>query len=93
MQITSRISSPLPCETNLLPLTQYYGKITNSVPFPFVSHAIEDFEMRIKQSPHLVQSFPSSSLLSPNHLTQLWEEDEKMAEDRELHRKIGRGIL
>ncbi|KAK4037174.1 hypothetical protein OUZ56_029215 [Daphnia magna] len=80
--ITSRISSPLPCETNLLPLTQYYGKITNSVPFPFVSHAIEDFEMRIKQSPHLVQSFPSSSLLSPNHLTRLWEEDEKMAEDQ-----------
>ncbi|KAI9552299.1 putative MLH3 [Daphnia sinensis] len=85
--ITSGISSPLPCETNLLSFTQYYGKITNSVSFPFVSRTTEDFEMRIKQSPHSVQSFPSSSLLSPNHLTRLWEEDEQRAVDGELHRK------
>ncbi|XP_057376522.1 DNA mismatch repair protein Mlh3-like isoform X2 [Daphnia carinata] len=75
--ITPGISSPLSCETNNLPPAHYYGKITNSL--PVVSHATEDIEMRIKQSPHFLQSFPSSSLLSPNHLTRLWEEDEQMA--------------
>lgn len=85
-------SLPSPCETSLLPSTQYYGKITHSVPFPLISHAAEDSDMRIKQSPHFTQSSPPSCLLSPNHLTRLWEEDDQI-EDGEVHQNIGKMAL
>jgi hypothetical protein len=84
IQETSEISSPFRCEQSGSSEQSFYGKITNSIPIPLVSHAPENLEMRVKESPNVCRVSSPPLLLSPNHLASLWEEVEEAAENTQL---------
>lgn len=88
IQETSEISSPFRCEQSGSSDQSFYGKITNSIPIPLVSHAPENLEMRVKESPIVCRVSSPPLLLSPNHLASLWEEVEEAAENTQLIQKL-----
>jgi hypothetical protein len=93
VQETSEISSPFRCEQSGSSDQSFYGKITNSIPIPLVSHAPENLEMRVKESPNVCRVSSPPLLLSPNHLASLWEEVEEAAENTQLIQESENGNL
>jgi hypothetical protein len=95
IQETPEFSSPLLCEQIGSSEQLFYGKITHSLLIPLVSHASENFEMRIKESPKDCRISSPPLLLSSNHLVSLWEEVEETAENTNLIPALheGNGML
>ncbi|EFX74534.1 putative MLH3, MutL protein 3 [Daphnia pulex] len=90
---TSEMSSPFRCEQSVSSDQSFYGKITNSIPIPLVSHAPENLEMRVRESPNVCRVSSPPLLLSPNHLASLWEEVEETAENTQLIQEPENGNL
>lgn len=88
VQETPEISSPFRCEQSGSSEQSFYGKITNSIPIPLVSHEPENFEMRVKESPNACGISSPPLLLSSNHLASLWEEVEETAGNTELIQEL-----
>ncbi len=84
IQETQELSVPLCCEQSGSSEQMFYGKITDSLPISFVSQTLENFEMRIKESPKDRRISSPPLLLTSNHLGSLWEEAEETAGKTDL---------